>query len=296
MQKATEQLLGRLKALADPVRMRIVALCTHGECSVSELTRVLTLSQPRVSQHLKQLCAADLLERFRDGQFAYYRVPQRGEDASARRRLLALLPADEPAFERDIERLRELRGVRETSPAIVMDDADARRLHRALVALTVVAPLGDLLDIGSGQGRILKLLASRARRAVGVDIDPDARQFARAQLLLAGAENVSLRKGSMYALPFEDFEFDTVILDDTLGGADEPILAICEARRLLRRGGRLFLLESIGSADAAQLEARFCSWSKAAGLRLAPPQRIPRNQPQWLLAVATPAGAGVAAA
>lgn len=296
MQRATEQLLARLKALADPVRMRIVALCVHGECSVSELTQVLSLSQPRVSQHLKQLCAVDLLERFRDGQFAYYRVPQRGGNASERRRVLALFPEDEPAFDRDIERLRELRGIPDSLPAVTTDDAEVRRLHRALVALTVVAPLGDLLDIGSGQGRILKLLASRARRAVGVDIDADARQFARAELLLAGAENASLRKGSMYALPFEDREFDTVILDDTLGEADEPILAICEARRLLKPGGRLLLLASVDGTDPARLEAQFSDWCRAAGLRLAPPQRVPSSEPHWLLAVATPASAGMAAA
>ena len=296
MQKKTERLLTRLKALADPVRMRILALCTHGECSVSELTQVLALSQPRVSQHLKQLCAAGLLERFRDGQFAYYRVPFRGDDASERRRLLALLPADEPAFARDIDRLREYRGVPAVAPAAIDSDDDARRLHRALVALTVTAPVGDLLDIGSGQGRILKLLASRTGRAVGVDIDADARQFARAELLLAGVENVSLRKGNMYALPFDDDEFDTVILDDTLGTADEPILAICEARRLLKPTGRIILLTTVHDGDSARLETLFASWCRAAGLRLASPQRVPQGMPRWLLAVATPASTDAAAA
>ena len=296
MQSTTEQLLSRLKALADPVRMRIVALCAQGECSVSELTHVLALSQPRVSQQLKQLCDAGLLERFRDGQFVYYRTPLRGDQASARRRLLALLPADEPAFDRDIDRLRELRGIPDATPAMTAGDADTRRLHRALVALTVAAPLGDLLDIGSGRGRLLKLLASRSRRIVGVDIDADARQLARAELLLAGVDNVSLRKGNMYALPFDDHEFDTVILDDTLGDADEPILAICEARRLLKQGGRLFLLASVDDGRSEPLEALFASWCQTAGLRLAPPQRVPRHNPTWLLAVATPSDANAVAA
>lgn len=293
---SSEQLIAQFKALADPVRMRIVALCAHGECSVSELTRVLAHSQPRVSQHLKQLCDAELLERFRDGQFAYYRVPLHGGQAQARRQLLALLPDDEPAFDRDIDRLRELRGIQETVPVIAADDADSRRLHRALVELTVAAPLGDLLDIGSGQGRILKLLASRAHRVVGVDIDADARQAARAELLLAGVENASLRKGNMYELPFEDDEFDTVILDDILPDADEPVLALCEARRLVKPGGRLLMLASLGDGQAGRIEARFAGWCQAAGLRLAPPRQIPRLDPRWLLAVATPAGADTAAA
>lgn len=293
---SSKQLIAQLKALADPVRMRIASLCAHGECSVSELTKVVSQSQPRVSQHLKQLCEADLLERFRDGQFVYYRVPMRGGHASTRRRLLALLPGDEPAFDRDIARLRELRGVPETVAALAGGDAEARRLHRALVALTVTAPLGDLLDIGCGQGRVLKLLASRAQRAVGVDIDPGARQFARAELLLGGVENASLRKGNMYELPFDDKDFDTIILDDVLGEADEPILAIWEARRLLRPGGRLLLLGATESGAVENLESRFAEWCQAAGLRLARPRQIPQRAPRWLLAVATPADSESAAA
>ena len=211
MESDTEQLIAQFKALADPVRLRIVALCAQGECSVSELTEVLGHSQPRVSQHLKQLCAAGLLERFRDGHFVYYRVATRGDDAALRRRLLSLMPAGDPACRQDNEKLRALRGAREvTTPGTATHD---RPLHRALVALTVAAPLGDLVDIGCGQGRILKLLATRARRAVGVDIDSDARRFARAELLLAGLPNCSLRQGNMDALPFADSEFDTAILD-----------------------------------------------------------------------------------
>jgi ArsR family transcriptional regulator len=146
-------------------------------------------------------------------------------------------------------------------------------LHRALVELTVAAPVGDLVDIGSGHGRFLKLLASRARRAVGVDIDPDARRFARAELLLAGLPNCTLRQGDMYRLPLGDNEFDTAILDDVLFDAERPTDAITEAVRILRPGGRLLL-----------------------GLRLAPARPVPAMQPKWLLAVATKHDAATAAA
>ena len=66
MQDSTQQLLAHLKALADPIRLRLLALCVRGECTVTELTQVMAQSQPRISQHLKQLCDAGLLERFRD--------------------------------------------------------------------------------------------------------------------------------------------------------------------------------------------------------------------------------------
>ena len=295
MQNSTEQLIRHLKAFADPIRLRLLALCVRGECTVSELTQVMRQSQPRISQHLKQLCDAGLLERFRDGQFVYYRVPLGKTQAAERRRLFALLPSDEPAYERDFDRLCGLRA--EQGLAVPEKDDDAvRHLHHALIELTVAMPLGDLIYIGSGQGRILKLLGSRAQRAVGVDTDADARQLARAELLLAGIENCSLRNGNMYELPFADGEFDTVILDDVIGDAEHPMTAIAEARRILRPGGRLFLLIQPGSRDAGALGKKLAVWCGAAGLRLATPRRIPVNDPRWLLGVASPADQETAAA
>lgn len=285
MQDSTEQLIKHLKVLADPIRLRLLALCVRGECTVSELTRVMAQSQPRISQHLKQLCDAGLFERFRDGHFVYYRVPL-GSEQAARRRLFALLPADEPIFERDFEKLCQLRASQGVAVP-EQEDKAVRRLHRALIELTVSTPLGDLIDIGSGQGRILKLLGSRAQRAVGVDIDADARQLARAELLLAGVENCSLRNGDMYDLPFANGEFDTVILDDVLGAAEQPMTAIREARRLLKPGGRLLLLGEAGVGDIDAFQDQLVIWCRTAGLRLAPPRRIPSEQPRWLLAVAT---------
>ena len=108
MESATAVLVARLKALSDPSRMRLAALCRQGECSVSELTGVLGLSQPRVSQHLRQLCEAGLLERFRDGQRVYYRVP--GSVDTLAGALLDLLPLDDALLAGDLERLRGLRG------------------------------------------------------------------------------------------------------------------------------------------------------------------------------------------
>jgi len=285
MNPSTDRLLSQLKALADPVRMRLVALCGVAECSVSELTQVTGLSQPRVSQHLKQLIAEGLLERFRDGHFVFYRLPSNGGESAALRRLIALLPEDEPEFARDVQKLRKLRA--EDEPETLASSGDERLLHKALVELTVAAPLGDLLDVGCGHGRILKLLASRAQRAVGVDIDSDARQSARAELLLAGVPNCSLRQGDMYSLPFADAEFDTIILDAVLGEAERPTDAISEALRLLRRGGRVLLLSATGKRSANDIKSDFTDWAAQTGLRLAPPRSIPDKNPGWLLGVAT---------
>lgn len=292
MKSSTKALLDQFKALSDPVKARIVSLCAKAECSVSELTGVMRQSQPRISQHLKQLCDVQLLKRFRDGHFVYYRVPAKGSGALLRRRLLALLPEDEPQFEKDAGRLLELR---RSNDAVPVADAD-RALHRALLELTVSRPLGDLLDIGCGQGRLLKLLASRAHRVVGVDIDPDARRLARAEVLLAGLPNCTLRHGDVRSLPFPDGEFDTVILDDVLMATRRPEKAIEEAQRLLRPGGRILLLSSLRAGDIDKMRNSYTDWAAATGIRLARPRSIPDTNPNWLLAVATPADPGVAAA
>lgn len=296
MQSKTEQLLRQFKALGDPQRLRLVALCRQGECSVSELTHALGQSQPRISQHVKQLCDAGLLERFRDGKRVYYRL--RGQRAGAHRGVLALIADDDPQFRQDAARLRVLRGgdLSGAGRDLVTADPQYRALQRVILEQTVTAPVGDLLDIGCGRGRILKLLASRANRAIGVDIDSDAREIARAELLLAGLPNCSLRQGDMYRLPFADAEFDTIVLDEILASAEFPVRVLLEAKRLLKPKGRLFALLNIAQLPAAEIQQQLAQWSVAAGLRLAPPRLVPKTNPGWLMSVATVADNSTVAA
>lgn len=285
MNSRTETLIQQLKALADPTRLRLAALCCHGECSVSELTKVLGKSQPGVSQHLKKLCDAGLLERFRDGHRVYYRVPVRGAAVLGRKQLLALLPDDEPLLMLDTKRLAKIRSSEVQAEPAAGDD---REIHRALLDLVVTRHVGDLLDIGCGSGRLLKLLGGSARRAVGVDIDANARQAARSALMVAGLPNCTLRHGDMYHLPFAIAEFDTVILDDVLLDAEEPTRAIEEASRVLRPGGRILVLSSVVLQSPAVLEKLLAGWSKKARVRISPARRVPAKSPDWLLSVATP--------
>ena len=298
MQATTKTLLQRLKTLGDLTRLRLVALCRQGECSVSELTRVIGQSQPRISQQLKLLCEAGLLRRFRDGKRVFYRVAESGGHDEDLRPLLELIPGNDPLFIEDYKQLRQLlrgQGIGELDQDKAFELAD-RALHRALVELTVTAPVGDLLDVGCGRGSILKLLASRAGRAVGVDIDANARQLARAELMLAGLPNCSLRQGDMYRLPFDDAEFNTIVLDDVVADATEPVRALIESRRLLKPGGRLFILQAVTDRTAASIQRSLADWSAAAALRLAPAHFVPAKKPVWLLSVATPANSKVAAA
>ncbi len=282
MHASNQRLLAQLKAMADPVRLRLVALCAASECAVSELTQITGLSQPRVSQHLKALCDSGLLSRFRDGQFVFYRTASRGRDGSLLRQLLAMVVEDD-ALTNDLKALKALRGTEEAGDGGLED----REFYRNLIDLSVSAPLGELLDIGSGRGDLLKLLASRARRVVGVDIDPDARRRARAKLVTAGILNCTLRQGDMYHLPMAGGEFDTVILDDVLADAERPVDAIVEAERMLNDGGRLIVVSRFGRESDADLVNQLPRWCASAGLRLSSPKVIPANEPRWLVAVAT---------
>ena len=280
----TERLSRQFKALSDPHRLRVFALCQHGEASVAEITEVLGQSQPRVSQHLKHLCAAGLLGRFRDGRRVYYRLPAKAQPRV--RRLLALIPVDDPQFESDRLRLQALRGGSGAPARSAEQDETLRVFHRALVQQTITGPLGDLLDVGCGRGDVLKLLAGRANRAVGVDIDADARLTARAEVLQAGLANCSLRKGDMYRLPFADASFDTIVLDDVLADAERPVAALNEAVRLLRPRGRLFLITGVDALSLKPLSAALTAWCAEAALRVDAPRAIPEREPHWLLAVA----------
>lgn len=284
----TALLIQQLKAIADLTRMRLLAICRHGECSVTELAAVIGQSQPRTSQHLKQLCDAGLVSRFRDGKRVFYRVPQRSDTDGQCARLMQLLPARDKEFVADIARLRAVRGERVTGIDSNAADLQAdRAIYRALLDLAVTTPIGDLLDIGCGRGTLLKLLAPQANRAVGVDIDADARQLARAELMLAGIPGCSLRQGDMHRLPFDDAEFDTIILDDVLLEARDPVKVLAEARRLLRVAGRLLILADVGKRTVEEIQKLLAGWSAAAGLRLAPARAVPANEPVWILAVAT---------
>jgi len=252
------------------------------------LTSVVGQSQPRISQHLKQLCDAQILRRFRDGKRVFYRVPPQKNAPEALRQLLELLPETDPVFVADWNMLRESRGQRVEKAG--REDADAtkdRALHRAILDLTVTAPIGDLLDIGCGRGAILKLLASRASRVVGVDIDSSARQLARAELMLAGIPNCNLREGDMYRLPFADHEFNTIIIDDVLHNAQDPVRALEEASRVLRSGGRMIVLESLRARTSFDVQKSLAKWCQQSRLRLSPARSVPKKESRWLVSVAT---------
>ncbi len=291
--------LSIFRALADPTRLRILGLLRAMELSVGELAQVLGQSQPRVSRHVKILADAGLARRRKEGSWVFLGL---GMEA----RTLPVLEAIDTWTEEsggdhwtvaDIARLAAVRADRQMAAEAYFDahaaDWDAiRSLHvpeSAVEAAIVEAldnePVGLLVDLGTGTGRMLELLASRATRSIGIDRSPEMLRLARSKLAAAGLERVELRQGDLYALPLASRGADTVILHQVLHYAQQPAAAISEAARLLAPGGRLLIVdfapherEELRTRDAhARLgfaDEQIQGWFAAAGLEAAKNQQL----------------------
>jgi ArsR family transcriptional regulator len=286
-----EQLLVGLRAVAEPTRLRLLVLCAHGELTVSELTQILGQSQPRVSRHLKLLCDAGLLERFREGTHAFYTLAKDGEGARLGELLVDLLPDGDHALALDLERLQAIKEARSAAAAKYFRENAARwdsirslyvdeaQVEHALLELLPKERLRDFVDVGTGTGRILELVAPRTERAVGIDLSREMLAIARAHIEKAHLRNVSVRQGDMYQLPWPAGSFDAATVHQVLHFADDPGGAIAEVARILRPGGTLVIvdfapheLEYLRTEQAHRRlglrDADVRQWCRSAGLSL----------------------------
>lgn len=250
-----DSVLAGLRAAAEPTRLRLLLLCEQGELSVSELVAILGQSQPRVSRHLKLLCDAGLLDRFRDGAFVFHRPARRGAGAELARLLLGTIPEDDAVAVLDRERLEGLKRARaERASAYFRANAERwsrirslyvaeREVETALAKLLPAEGIADFLDVGTGTGRMLELFGPSVEHAVGVDLSREMLAVARANLERAGLGNCSLRQGDMYQLPLASESFDAAVFHQVLHYAEDPARAIREAGRVLRPGGRAVIVD-----------------------------------------------------
>jgi ArsR family transcriptional regulator len=196
-----------------------------------------------------------LLLRFRESHWVYYRVPAHGPGADHVAQLLAWVEAHDSVVQLDRQRAAAVRDERARLAAeefaAAADEATDAELHAALLEELGDAPLGALLDIGTGTGRILQWLAPRAREAIGVDLSTEALRVARTSVHGAGLHHCMLQRADMHELPFDADSFDVITIDRVLADARSPVLALKEAARLLRRDGRLLVIEDYDKLDAA---------------------------------------------
>ncbi|NNK45549.1 MAG: metalloregulator ArsR/SmtB family transcription factor [Altererythrobacter sp.] len=252
-----------IKALADPTRLRIMRLLTAMELAVGELAQVLEQSQPRVSRHVGILCDAGLAERRREGSWVFlHALSTSGEHAPLTRAVIGLLETaerEDTVFARqcldDRRKLSAIRSSREDAAQAYFkrhagEWDELRQLHspdkqveQALATALGDAPVGDLLDIGTGTGRIAELLADHASRVVALDKSLEMLKLARAKLQHLPTDKVELVQGDFTDLPFSEAQFDTVLLHQVLHFAQEPELVLQEAARVTRPGGRIAIVD-----------------------------------------------------
>jgi ubiquinone/menaquinone biosynthesis C-methylase UbiE/DNA-binding transcriptional ArsR family regulator len=246
---------GVLKAAGEATRLRVLALLAEAELTVSDLTEILRQSQPRISRHLKLLSEAGLVERFREGSWAFFRIAEHGAGAEVMRALLARLDAKDTTVARDRERLAMVRAARAAAAqayfrrhAVEWDRI--RKLHVADAAVedaikSAVAerPVEALLDLGTGTGRMLELFGPDIGRGLGLDLSLDMLALARARLDRAGLRHCTVRQGDVYDLALPKDSFDLVIIHQVLHFLDDGARAIREAARVLRPGGRLLVVD-----------------------------------------------------
>ncbi len=250
-----DALLASLRAAGEPTRLRLLALSAHGELSVTEFTQILSQSQPRVSRHLKLLVEAGLLERFREGALVFYRIASQGESAHFARTLVDLLPQDDSALNRDLQRLEQIRiHRRERAESYFNQNAAEwnriRQMHvpEADVEKQLIKVIGKnsvetFVDIGTGTGRILALVADQVKQGIGIDQSAEMLAVARAYLEQENLKHVHVRKGDMYNMPFDDQSVDLATVHLVLHYSLDPAPVIKEAVRVLKPAGRLVIVD-----------------------------------------------------
>ena len=290
-------LVGALRAAGEATRLRLLALLAEGERSVKDLTEILGQSQPRVSRHLKLLADAGLVTRNAEGAWAYYRL---ADDASADlgRWLVSRLDAADSDRTRDRQRLEAVRSAQQAQAAEYFAKVagrwdELRRLHvpeEAVEAAILKAMKGRvvdlLIDLGTGTGRMLELLHEHYRRAIGIDSSREMIAVARAKLTTAKVGHALVRVGDIADLDQGVGRGDLVVIHQVLHYFDDPGRALVQARRLLKPGGEMLIvdfaphdLEFLRTEHAHRrlgiAETQMQGWARGAGLKVGAVTKIP---------------------
>lgn len=243
-----------LRLLADPTRVRLLAALEGEELTVAELASVLHLAQPRVSTHLAKLKEANLVRDRRAGVSAYYRANTEG-DEHQHLLLNSLRESIDDALLREdaaripgvlAQRAREAGWADTVAGDMERHYSPGRTWETLARSLLQLLETGDVLDIASGDGITAELLAPHARSIVC--IDSSERVVEAAARRLQAFSNVEVRQGDMQALDLGERRFDLVLMLHALTYAAEPAVAVAEAARVLRPGGRL-LAVTLGEHD-----------------------------------------------
>lgn len=284
-----EELVTVLKAAGEGTRLRLLALLADGDHSVKDLTEILKQSQPRVSRHLKLLADAGLIERNAEGAWAYYGLAQDGDAAALAQWLISRVDDGDIERSRDIERQQAARAHQLARAseyfAKVAGSWDLlKTLHvpEEAVEAAVVEALGGrrvetLIDLGTGTGRMLEVLAGSYRRGIGIDSSREMLAVARSRLASAGINHAQVRLGDIGDVDLTAGPADVIVVHQVLHYFDDPGRMLAQARRLLKPGGEMIIvdfaphdLEFLRSEHAHRRlglsQSQMSGWAAAAGL------------------------------
>ena len=245
--------LKSLRALADPTRLRIIALLERDELSVNELQEITRMGQSRISTHLGLLQDAGLLQSRRDGKRTFYKWRE-DADAVAREFIQLAVRGAKETGEQSADQLNLKRILaRRNERAQVYFNHVAGRFDRVYgpgrswqafghLLLRILPPL-IVADLGSGEGLLSELLARRCKKVIAIDNSEKIVAFGAAKAKKNGLKNLEFRLGDLENPPVEPQSVDLVVLSQALHHAAVPANAICSAFKMLRSGGQIMILD-----------------------------------------------------
>ena len=247
--------LRSLRALADPTRLRIVALLESEELPVNEIQEITSLGQSRVSTHLSLLAETGLVLSRREGKRTFYRLNPQADVQVREFTRLAMQGAKElPEHEGDQLNLRRVLARRDEQAQVYFNQVVGRfdrsygpgRSWQAFGHLLLrMLPAIDVADLGSGEGLLAELLARRCRTVIAVDNSEKMVHFGAKKARLNGLTNLEFRQGDLQNPPIEAASVDLVILSQALHHAEDPSKALLAAAKILRPGGRVMILDLV---------------------------------------------------
>ena len=243
-----------LRLLADPTRLRLLLLLEQEELSVAELQQILGMGQSRISSHLAQLKRAGVVEDRRSGKNVYYGASENGQDSRRARiaELTRTLARELPETARDRTSLKLVLRKRQDKAREYFDELAGKfgrhycpgRSWQALAhALITLLPPLTVADLGAGEGTLSQLLAKNARKVIAIDNSPKMVEFGSQLAKKHGFKNLEYRLGDIEDPPIAKNSIDLAILSQALHHAIHPDRAIDAAHRMLKRGGRLVILD-----------------------------------------------------
>ena len=243
-----------LRLLADPTRLRLLLLLEQEELSVAELQQILGMGQSRISSHLAQLKRAGVVEDRRVGKNVYYGASENGQGSRRARvsELSRTLARELPETSRDRTSLKLVLRKRQDKAREYFDELAGKfgrrycpgRSWQALAhALIKLLPRLTVVDLGAGEGTLSQLLAKNARRVIAIDNSPKMVEFGSKLAKKHGFKNLEYRLGDIEDPPIAKNSVDLAILSQALHHAIHPRRAIAAAHQILKRGGRLAILD-----------------------------------------------------